>query len=305
VEIAADGRIASDRILGGPVPPPFDLVLMDLQMPEMDGYQATARIRADARFGSLPIVAMTAHATHEERQHCLGLGMADHVSKPIDPEALYGTVARHTRPHAGARAPAPLDTGGLPVVEGLDARAGLARVAGNRALYLKVLRQFAEEEAGAPAAIRAALAAGDGVLAERLAHTLKGVSGNVGAVAVHGAAGPLERLLHGRAPAAEVEAALPPVEAALRALVAGLKAALPPEGHGEEAAPDPARGRAAAAELGKLLGAFDPSAADFLEANRPHLRGLLPAAAWTEFERHVRNYAFDEAKSLLDGALPA
>ena len=79
-------------------PPPYDLVLMDLQMPEMDGFQATAKIRSDPRFAKLPIVAMTAHATMEERQRCLDAGMNDHVSKPIDPDALYATLERWVKP---------------------------------------------------------------------------------------------------------------------------------------------------------------------------------------------------------------
>ena len=79
-----------------PQPAPFDVVLMDLQMPEMDGYQATSKLRADERFADLPIIAMTAHATMEERQRCLAAGMNDHVSKPIDPAALFETVGRFT-----------------------------------------------------------------------------------------------------------------------------------------------------------------------------------------------------------------
>jgi two-component system, sensor histidine kinase and response regulator len=73
-------------------------VLMDLQMPEMDGYQATAKLRADKRFTTLPIIAMTAHATIEERQRCLASGMNDHISKPIDPGVLFETVGRYYRP---------------------------------------------------------------------------------------------------------------------------------------------------------------------------------------------------------------
>ena len=85
-------------MLSGPGPPPFDAVLMDLQMPEMDGYQATAKLRSDPRFAALPIIAMTAHATVEERERCLAAGMNDHVSKPIDPAALFETVGRFYKP---------------------------------------------------------------------------------------------------------------------------------------------------------------------------------------------------------------
>ena len=98
VTVADNGREAVDALLRRAYPPPYDVVLMDLQMPEMDGYQATARIRADSRFASLPIIAMTAHATLEERAACLAAGMNDHISKPIDPNVLFDTVARYYRP---------------------------------------------------------------------------------------------------------------------------------------------------------------------------------------------------------------
>src|SRR5262249_30227850 len=84
VDVANNGREAVERLEAADTAP-YDVVLMDVQMPEMDGYQATARIRAQVRFASLPIVAMTAHATVEERQRCVAAGMVDHVSKPIDP----------------------------------------------------------------------------------------------------------------------------------------------------------------------------------------------------------------------------
>ena len=98
------GECCRQRTRGGrdvierPQPPPFDVVLMDLQMPEMDGYQATAKLRSDARFATLPIIAMTAHATIEERQRCLAAGMNDHIAKPIDPAILFETVARFYKP---------------------------------------------------------------------------------------------------------------------------------------------------------------------------------------------------------------
>ena len=80
----------------------YDVVLMDLQMPEMDGYQATARIRSDPRYAKLPIIAMTAHATLEEKQRCLDAGMNDHISKPIDPVLLFTTIRRFYIPRSAS-----------------------------------------------------------------------------------------------------------------------------------------------------------------------------------------------------------
>jgi CheY-like chemotaxis protein len=96
---------AVEILSAGPQPPPFDLVLMDLQMPVLDGYQATAKLRADARFKNLPIIAMTAHATIEERHRCLAAGMDDHISKPIDPAALFETVGKFYKPVILAASP--------------------------------------------------------------------------------------------------------------------------------------------------------------------------------------------------------
>ncbi len=110
VTVANNGREAVEMLSSDPQPS-FDVVLMDLQMPEMDGYQATAKLRSDTRFATLPIIAMTAHATIEERQRCLAAGMNDHIAKPIDPDNLFETVARFYTP---AQAGAPADAGGGP-----------------------------------------------------------------------------------------------------------------------------------------------------------------------------------------------
>ncbi len=98
--VADNGREAVDRLQVDPTA--YDLVLMDLQMPVMGGYEATKAIRSDARCAALPIIAMTAHATLEEKQRCLDAGMNDHISKPIDPAALFATVARYFKPAIGA-----------------------------------------------------------------------------------------------------------------------------------------------------------------------------------------------------------
>ena len=94
VTVAGNGKIAVDLLRDGPQPPAFDIVLMDLQMPEMDGFTATRQLRADSRFNDLPILAMTAHALVEERERCLQAGMNGHVTKPIDPDALFAALTQ-------------------------------------------------------------------------------------------------------------------------------------------------------------------------------------------------------------------
>ncbi len=320
VKVANNGQEAVDTLSNGPQPPPFDLVLMDLQMPVMDGHQATARLRADARFATLPIIAMTAHATMEEKQRCLAAGMNDHISKPIDPSNLFETVGRFYKPltrPADTLSPSDGERDGvrgtgddLPSIAGLDTNDGLTRVAGNRKLYLKLLRQFVEQQGPAVGEITTALAAGDVALAERLAHTLKGVAGNIGAKSVHGVATALEKVIRSKAPAAEVESAKQQVAAALDPLIAGLNASLgSPAAKPVAATPaplvDPVKSREAATQLTKLLSEFDPGAADFIETNRTALQPLFADDTWTEFEKLVQGYSFADAQIRLEQALKA
>ncbi|MHC1768944.1 MAG: response regulator [Verrucomicrobiia bacterium] len=340
VKVANNGREAVEILSNGPHPPPYEVVLMDLQMPEMDGYQATARLRSDARFTAMPIIAMTAHATMEERQRCLAAGMNDHISKPIEPRLLFETVGRFCKTGepvsssgGGADADPPklmqkgTPAGGdlaskstsselrmpqtvdiLPAIEGLDTKDGLFRVAENRTLYLKLLRQFVEQQGPALDRISAALAGGDHGLAERLAHTLKGVAGNIGAKGVQAAAGPLEKLIRDKALPSEVDAAMKQVAAVLEPLVAQLQTAfnavLSETPVQTTAAPtDPAKVREAAARLTSLLSEFDPGGVDFIETNRAALRPLFADEAWNQFELLIQSYAFADAQAQLEVAL--
>jgi HPt (histidine-containing phosphotransfer) domain-containing protein len=283
----------------------------------MDGYQATAKLRSDPRFAMLPIIAMTAHATIEERQRCLAAGMNDHVAKPIDPDGLFETVARFYKPAEAAAVPAATErpdpdgpgADGVPSIAGLDTRDGLSRVGGNSQLYLRLLRQFADQQGPSVEQITESLAEGDRAAAERLAHSLKGVAGNIGARQVHDAAGGLERLIRDGAAASDVDAAKRRVAAALQPLVTGLRGVLRPAAAERQAesvtatAADPARSRETAAQLSGLLAALDPGAADFVEANRATLRPLFDGATWPGFEKLIQDYAFADAATLLEQAL--
>jgi CheY-like chemotaxis protein len=321
VKVANNGREAVEILSSAAQTPRFDVVLMDVQMPEMDGYQATAKLRSDARFAALPIIAMTAHATLEERQRCLAVGMNDHISKPIDPSNLFETVGRFYKPQNPSlfNVSAPVEEHTLPdrlqsathlsSIEGLDTNDGLARVAGNETLYLKLLQQFVEQQGPVPAQVAAALSNGDSVLAERLAHTLKGVAGNIGASQVQSAAATLEKLICAKAGVGEIESARHQATAALAPLIARLQEILkaptpePPIQAAVSTPVNPLQSREAAAQLLKLLSEFDPGAADFIETNRAALCPLLSNGDWPRFENLTRDYMFADARAQLEQAL--
>ncbi len=307
LDVANHGGEAVRKLQDVAFPPPYDVVLMDLQMPEMDGYQATAKIRSDPRFAKLPIIAMTAHATMEERQRCLDAGMNDHVSKPIDPDALYATLERWVKPkEEPAKSPArrtaaaspPAD---LPSIDGVDAADGLARVAGNARLFRSLLEQFAARQAGAAGEIASALDGGDRKTAERIAHTVKGVAGNLGMRRIHACAEKLERSLRdgdAAAPAALSEFASllgPQVEAIRRALGSG---SAPKAGAAK--AYDAAAARAAIDRLKKLLASSDGSAADAFADLSGTLAGAVGQPRLAALGEAINDFDFEGALSTLD-----
>ena len=179
----------------------FDVVLMDLQMPVMDGYEATRAIRQDPAFDRLPILAMTAHAMVQERGRCLELGMNDYVTKPIDPELLAATLARWVRPGSGGGAPqgqaaeAPA-AAAPPDLPGISWAVGISHFSGQKALFEKILRRFLELNAVDAQKLRAALARGDDAAVKRAAHSMISAAGTIGAQDLSAAAKDLEDALH-------------------------------------------------------------------------------------------------------------
>ena len=232
VTVANNGQEALDLVRANA----FDAVLMDVQMPVMDGYTATREIRKwevgrgkveggrrKAEGGrrkegtsSIPIIAMTAHAMAGDHEKSIAAGMNDHITKPIDPAQLFGTLAKWIGPREGAQKPAeaaPAQTGPqgklpappeqtLPdVLPEFDLAEGLQRLMGNRVLYRKLLVNFATQYANAAADIRSALDAADFDHAHGLVHAIKGVAGNLAAKDLQAQSVPLEKLVKHADPA--------------------------------------------------------------------------------------------------------
>jgi two-component system sensor histidine kinase/response regulator len=306
VEVAGSGRVVAEKVLAAPEN--FDLVLMDLQMPELDGYEATARLREDPRCAKLPIVAMTAHAMAEERERCLAAGMNDHISKPIDPDAMFRTIARWLPPSVAARmvdaGAAPRITGVdmLPDLPGVDVQAGIRRTGGNQQLYRQLLEKYVMGQSNVAQSLRAALAAGDRALAERLAHTAKGVSGNVGALEPQQAAAELEQAIRNKRESAEL---LDRFERALRAMTDMLRNALGTDAQTAPPAPisvDPGVARQAVEKLAAYLKSADGEAVDYLSEHVSELRAALAPGMFTVVAKAVNDYDFDGALEKLRAA---
>ena len=296
VETAEDGAQAVERGPGGR----FDLILMDMFMPLMDGIEATRRLRATPECAATPIIATTASVLREDKQRCLEAGMNDFVSKPVLPDKLFATLARWAR--VPVRPPSPvaqdpetdLDRR-LSAMSGYDYDAALRVVQGRTQSLRHLLADYASRRANDVRAIRAALAAGDTERALLLTHTLKGVAGVLGATGVQAAAARVEAALRGNAGVADTE--LGALEAMHEALLAELLEVLPAEG---AAAPTHAASAQVVAELESRLALDDVRAIDLYRDNEPGLRTALGSHA-DAFARHISSFEFDLALALLRG----
>ena len=305
VTLAANGHEALERLAHGG---PFDGVLMDCQMPVMDGYTATRAIRSQPRWQHLPVLAMTANAMSDDRARALAAGMNDHIAKPLDVQQMFATLAQWITPARPAAPPAPApaseaqdgDLAALAALPGLDARAGLATMGGSVAMYRKMLRRFRNEQGRFGALFDAARAGGDAETARRHAHTLRGLAGMIGARQVEAAATALEHACRDAAPAAQVTALQARVVAELALVLAGLAPLdLEPAALAPQAPRDAAALRAALASLKALLDDNDAAALKLSARLAGEARGTPAEAPLRAVAAAVEDYDFELALRAL------
>jgi len=306
VDLAENGQVALDRLQAND----YALVLMDMQMPVMDGVEATRQLRRLPGLAALPVVAMTANAQAADRQRCQEAGMNDFIPKPIEPELLWQTLLKWIAPrHAAAAADSDSDMATAAVstapaapaldlgVAAIDPGPALRRMLGNTELYFATVRKFCRLQENTGQTMVAALDAGDWVTAQRQAHTLKSVAASIGAGRLAEQAAALEKALAERLPRADADRHIGVIDGQLRELIAALRDKLPAAP--EAALPDVAGAAAAVAELEQLLSESNPEAMACLERNAAALKAIIPAARLAQIETAVNAFDLDDALRLL------
>ncbi|MBF0295162.1 MAG: response regulator [Magnetococcales bacterium] len=314
VDVVENGQAAVDRVLGSR-DLPYDAILMDIQMPVLDGYGATRAILSHCPDLPTPIIAMTANAMPRDLEACKAVGMRDHVIKPIDVAHLFSVLKRHipakmppVKPAvAGPRASKNAILSRLPPdsFPGLRVEEGLARIQGDEALYTRFVRLFLDEQAPTLTGVTEAMAHGQFPEAARLVHALKGVAGNLGAMELHRCAARLEEALVSPAPE-EALPLLPELLAAFETVVASMQAVLEHMASASPAATTPPADpvapldQTALLELHELLLNRDLHAGRLLEKLAPGLRNAGLSEEADELETLVGRLRYDDAARLID-----
>lgn len=339
VELAAAGQEALDKLHAAD-DDYYDLILMDLEMPGMDGHQATRQIRQNPHLNHVPIIAMTAHAMADVRQRCMDEGMQDFLAKPVQPDALFTTLARWLEYKASApealhvqqeltaydhayinenRGEASATAGyDFSSLKHIDSVQGLGQMMGKQDLYLKVLRRFCEGQISTAAQLRNAIEGGQLSQAAMLVHTLKGLAGSIGAQQVQLDAMQLECSLNNCTDetinSQEVQHELTPIwqrlDKSLSLVLGELQQRLPVQESAayhvtaleHEGAADFSHDMLATVlqQLREQLVNYSGDCPQFFEEHRLALMRLFDGTLLERLNQHIAQYEYDEALSLLD-----
>ncbi len=286
----------------------FDGVLMDCQMPVMDGYEATRKIREQDAYKTLPIIALTANAMDSDHVQALEAGMDDQISKPIRPSEMFATMARHIRASMPSGEPdvqtLHADDTLIPEITGIDSLKGLTSTNQDKALYRKLLMKFRDNQADFPAQFRAAYESGDITGALRLAHTLKGLAGSIGATALQESAAALEKASQEPVDAELTRDALARVSEKLQSLIEALgvldtQSAVK---HGSETV-DKEMFLPLLHEIRRLLEEDDTEALECAQRLKQFEGIDAYAKELDEVTKKIESYAFEEALDVLNRSI--
>ncbi len=291
VSLARDGSEA----VRAAQPERFDAVLMDIQMPNMDGMEATRRIRKNPALAGLPVVAMTANAMAGDRERCLAAGMNDYIAKPIQADVLYATLARWTHRNVQTAGAAATKTrhisGAFPALDADKAIAGM----GNEDTYRTVLGKFVHNQGGAVQSMQEALAANDQMTAERLAHTLKGIAATIGATALAESARQLENAIR-EEDAESYPGLIAAAATEMAQVISSVNAYL--QAHVAEPVPatiDPAQLGVLLEQISSQLQTFDSEAADTMRRIDRQVKGTADAPRFARLGSYIDAYDYESA----------
>jgi CheY-like chemotaxis protein len=304
VDIAQNGAEALEKVTSHV----YDGVLMDCQMPIMDGFEATEKIRLDARFKDLPIIAMTANAMEGDRERCLACGMNDHIAKPLDILKFFQTLTKWIVPSHPILTPQFIEEGEADLgdlsIEGIDVREALDRMAGNGPLLLRLLERFTQTQRECVSRIRIALENGALEEAVREAHSMKGLLGNIGAHELFERFKILEKELRS-GHVDEIEGELAVLERSLNELIDAITAALERFVVArEESSPSSSQSREefedAIAKLRTLLEECDSDAVEWGEKVVHQLKSMGHIEDASALGKRIGNFDFEGASEVLD-----
>ena len=308
VVLAEDGQIALDTLAKDPV---FDAILMDCQMPVMDGYTATKVIRSQARWQDIPILAMTANAMLGDKEKALAAGMNDHIAKPIDVDQMFATLIKWINPSAAIALPSPTSVYApsppslpqasikIPVLTGIDTAMGLHRCLNDDRLYISLLRRFASAGPRFAMDFASALSGNRWEDATRHAHTLKGTSGNLGATALAQSAAQLESACRSQAPEGEVREQFQTVMRELTQVLNGLRALEGVRTRASDKKVDSASVPHLVSQLDDLISDSDMGALEVAGELAMALKGQPHEDIAQAVSQALEMMEFDEAKALL------